>query len=71
MEPLITDSGGFQVRIHTDMNVYGMCPPAQVFSLAHASASDTPELKRRSAERHNNEGVLLRVGERGCAFRSY
>lgn len=53
--PLITDSGGFQV-----------------FSLARTGADDGPELKRRSETRSGrNDGLLLRTGEKGVAFRSY
>jgi tRNA-guanine family transglycosylase len=37
----------------------------QVFSLAHSTSEDGPELKRRSADRGRNEGTLLSVSERG------
>lgn len=50
-QPLITDSGGFQV-----------------FSLAHATNEDGPELKRKN---ERNSGTLLRLNERGVSFRSY
>lgn len=43
----------------------------QVFSLAHESDEDAPELKRRTATRGRNTATLLSTSERGVTFRSY
>ena len=69
---VVAEAGGLHRFIGRDGPLITDSGGFQVFSLAHATSEDGPELKRRSSTRTGrNEGTLLRTSEEGVAFRSY
>ena len=68
----VADAGGLHRFIGRDAPIITDSGGFQVFSLAHATADDTDELKSRRPSKHKDAaGLILRVDEEGVLFKSY